>query len=124
MIRLAFALLMLATAPAAAEPARPVALTAEAGDFRLAWSDGRVMRGAELVGARLTLAGEAVTIAEARLSPHDSHGEIWQFDLRRADGSRYCTPDPIGEQWAMVLPDAQAPEASASPALPAGSASA
>lgn len=111
MIRHAFALLLLAITPAAAEtaPPRPVSLTAQAGDFRLTWSDGRVMRGAALVGARLTLADRAVIIAAARPSPRDPQGEIWQFDLRLADGSRYCTPDPAGEQWAMTLPDEAAP---------------
>ncbi|WP_198368459.1 ADYC domain-containing protein [Roseomonas rosulenta] len=111
MFRRSLAILLLAATAASAEAVapQPVALSAERGDFRLEWSDGTVTRGASLVGARLMLAGEPVTITAARPSPHDRLGEIWQFDLRRADGSRYCTPDPHGEQWAMTLPDPEAP---------------
>ena len=98
------------TGPAAATPDRqPMALTAERGALQLAWTDGSVTRGEALIGIELVLNGGSVTIAAARVSPHDPQSEIWQFDLRRADGTRYCSPDPYGEQWAMTLPDAAAP---------------
>jgi hypothetical protein len=97
-----------APAPAAA-PVRPVALTAERGDLRLTLSDGRVMHGAELVGASLTIGGQQVRIAAAQPDPEDRAGEVWLFDLRLPDDSRFCSPAPDGGQWAMPIPDASAP---------------
>ena len=107
MLRLAWLLLLLAL-PAMAQPV-PLSLTAPRGELLLAWSDGRVMRGAELLGGALTIAGQRVTLAAAQPDPEDRQHEIWLYRLRLADGGEFCEPDPKGERWALTLPDAAAP---------------
>lgn len=108
-LRLAVMAATIIGAAQAASPREPAALTTARGELLLQWTDGSVTRGEDLVGVELILGNVPVTIAAARISPRDPRREIWQFDLRRANGRRYCTPDPQQEQWAMILPDPAAP---------------
>ena len=113
MIRAALAVLLLAL-PAAAQP-RLVSLVAEGGDFRADLSDGRVLRGADLVRAVLHLDGAELRIDTARrddgvpnAAPRTATTDVWLFGLsvRRAGGDwgEFCEPDPQGERLGMVMP--------------------
>jgi len=110
---LLLALLLLAL-PASAQP-RLLSLLGEGGDFRAELSDGRVLRGAELVGAVLHFDGLEIRIDGARRDagvPGTTQGtmadDVWLFRLsaRQPGGEwgEYCEPDPAGERLGMVLP--------------------
>ncbi len=75
----------------------------------LTWTDGRVMHGADLVGATLALGGNPVRIAAAQPDPADRTGETWLYDLRLADDTPACGPAPDGTRLALPLPDPTAP---------------
>lgn len=109
MRRLALLLaLLLASGPASAEVTLRQ-LGAEGGDFRAELSDGRVLRGADLVGATLRLVIDGAP-AELRIdaAERDTLGhapDIWLFSLTREGpgGTRepYCLPDPEGRALAI-----------------------
>ena len=115
-----FALLLLAF-PAAAQDARLRNLGAEGGDFRAELSDGRILRGAALVGAVLHFDGLDIRVDAARRDegipgavPASPATDVWLFRLvaRPAGGvpdapwDEVCEPDPQGERLGMVLPAA------------------
>lgn len=101
-----------------AQPAALRSFTAERGDFRAELADGRILRGADLVGAELRIQqdGRPLTLriesAEAETRPHA--GDVWLFHLTfaRADGTRqdYCLPDPEGRSRAIPYPKPDEPQ--------------
>src|SRR5262245_43263735 len=74
--------------------------------FRLTMADGRVLKGADLVGAVFLLGGEAgeqlkVRIDALQLDPKDPAGEVVLYALSVEDPSsggwhNLCTPDRDG----------------------------
>ncbi|TCH99620.1 hypothetical protein EJV46_02805 [Roseococcus sp. SYP-B2431] len=106
-------LLALSSHLATAQP-RLTSVTAEGGDIRAELSDGRVLRGTDLVGAVLHLDGAALRIDAARRDdtvPHagpDPVRDVWLFGISvggEAGGwGELCVPDPQGEQLALVYP--------------------
>jgi hypothetical protein len=117
----AFLLLAGLTLGAAAQPAQPDTLRQfgiERGDFRAEFSSGRILRGADLVGAELRILqeGQPMTLrieaAEADNGPHA--GDVWLFHLTfaGADGTRqdYCLPDPEGRSRAIPYPKPDEPQ--------------
>lgn len=105
-MRLRHALLaMLATLPVAAQ--QLTAFGAEGGDFRATLSDGRTLRGADLVGATLSVTQEGVPLT-LRIDSAEAdarHPDIWLFGLTATlpDGRQvpYCEPDPDGRRLAI-----------------------
>lgn len=106
---------------AAAQTAQPDTLRqfgVERGDFRAEFSSGRILRGADLVGAELRILQEGrpmtlrIESAEADTGPHAQ--DVWLFHLTfaGADGSRqdYCLPDPEGNSRAIPYPKADEPQ--------------
>ncbi|WP_424812435.1 ADYC domain-containing protein [Roseococcus sp. YIM B11640] len=106
-------LLALSSSLAAAQP-RLTSVTAEGGDIRAELSDGRVLRGADLIGAVLHLGGAALRIDSARRDeavPYAGPGpvrDVWLFGVSaRGEGGAwgdFCRPDPQGERLALVYP--------------------
>jgi hypothetical protein len=110
----ALLLLLLLAVPAQAQP-RLLSLGAEGGDLRAEVSDGRVLRGADLVGAVLHFNGMDIRIDAARrdegvpgATPSTPATDVWLFRLAgRPPGGEwgeFCEPDPQGERLGMVLP--------------------
>ncbi|UPY38995.1 ADYC domain-containing protein [Sediminicoccus sp. KRV36] len=106
---------------AAAQDHPPAALRhfgVERGDFRAELADGRILRGADLVGAELRILqdGRPLTLridsAEADTRPHA--GDVWLFHLTfaGANGTRqdYCLPDPEGRSRAIPYPSPAEPQ--------------
>ncbi|MBS7789619.1 hypothetical protein KTR66_06425 [Roseococcus sp. SDR] len=93
-------------------------LGVERGDFRAELADGRILRGADLVGAELRILqnGRVLSLrvesAEADTRPHA--GDVWLFHLTfaGADGARhdYCQPDPEGRSRAIPYPKPDEPQ--------------
>jgi len=90
---------------------------AEGGDFRAKLSDGRILRGADLIGAsvNLTEAGTPFALRIESAAP-DQGGfapDVWLFHLtlQAPDGSRhdYCSPDPEGRSLAIPYPAPEQP---------------
>jgi hypothetical protein len=114
-MRRLLALLLLLATPALGEGARLVGLGAEGGDFRAELSDGRVLRGADLVGAVLHFDGLDIRIDAARqdagvpgAQASTPVTDVWLFRLSARQGeapwAEFCEPDPQGERLGMVLP--------------------
>lgn len=119
-MRRLLALLALAAALPGAAAAQPALnrFGVEGGDFRAELTDGRVLRGADLVGAQLDFATGGRTL---RLTIHaaepDRGGfapDVWLFTvtLRGADGAEreFCNPDPDGRRLVIPYPDANEPQ--------------
>lgn len=75
--------------------------------------DGRTLRGADLVGAVLTMAIEghatgAVRIDAVRADPHSKFADVQLYDLSVQDAAGLwapvCGPDPYGERPAILQP--------------------
>lgn len=103
---------LLLAAPALAQAQSLRGFGAEGGDFRAELSDGRVLRGADLVGAALNMTegGTPFTLRIESAEP-DRGGfapDVWLFRLTVAgpDGARreYCSPDPEGRSLAIPYP--------------------
>ncbi|WP_203072514.1 ADYC domain-containing protein [Falsiroseomonas ponticola] len=109
-MRRLLALLLLLAGPAQAQDRpRLLGLVAEGGDFRADLSDGTHLRGADLVGAVLHLAGAELRIDSARRDATVPRaGDVWLFGISaRAQGGGWqplCAPDPAGESLAMPYP--------------------
>jgi hypothetical protein len=114
MRRLLAALLLLA-APAMAQSPQLLGLGAEGGDLRAAFSDGRLLHGADLVGAVLHFDGLDIRIQEVRrdaavptAQPGVTAEDVWLFRLsaRTTAGAweELCIPDPAGERHGLVVP--------------------
>lgn len=106
-------LLALSSSLAMAQP-RLTSVTADGGDIRAELSDGRILRGADLVGAVLHLGGTALRIDAARRDENIPHAgpepahDVWLFRIsaRSETGAwgEFCMPDPQGERLALVYP--------------------
>ncbi|MGG5817451.1 ADYC domain-containing protein [Falsiroseomonas sp. HW251] len=111
-------LLLLLAAPAVAQP-RLTRLAAEGGDIRAELSDGRVLRGADLVGGVLHFDGLDIRLDAARrdggvpgAEPGTPVADVWLFRLSaRAAGAapdapwaEFCEPDPQGERLGLAMP--------------------
>lgn len=99
-------LALLASGPAFGQ-ARLLGLTAEGGDFRAELSDGRILHGADLVGAVLQLGAAELRIDATRRD--EAAADVWLFRISaRAPGGEwdeYCGADPQGERLGLVYPD-------------------
>ena len=111
------ALPMLALSAQAASPPSLLQLDTEGGDFRARLSDGQVLRGADLVGATLDIAGPDgivlhLTIASAEPDRGGAAPDVWLFDLvQPVDGGpaqHLCSADPEGRHLAIPHPVAGA----------------
>jgi hypothetical protein len=111
-MRLAALLLLLAMPAWAQDPPRLLGLTAEGGDFRAEVSDGRVLRGADLMGAVLRFDAVEIRIDAAQRDaevpsarPDVAVTDVWLFRLSArqpgGDWGSFCEPDPRGERWGM-----------------------
>ncbi|MBS7791885.1 hypothetical protein KTR66_17935 [Roseococcus sp. SDR] len=111
-----WALLALLVAPALAQGGgAPLTLTrfgAEGGDFRAELSDGRILRGADLIGAELNMT-EAGTPYRLRIATAEPEAggfapDLWLFHLIliAPDGTArdHCEPDPEGRSLAIPYP--------------------
>lgn len=85
-------------------------LQVEGGAFVLKLADGRVLRGAELVGATMYLALEGEQVAPVRLAsiaPDPERPEILRHDFQKPDGqggwAPACTPNAQGERWGFPV---------------------
>jgi hypothetical protein len=100
------ALPLLLTLAAAAAQETPAKVEVVGTAFRLTMADGRMLRGADLVGAVLALGDEAgaglkVRIDALRPDPRDPVGEVTLYALSLQDPASgvwrdLCTPDPDG----------------------------
>jgi hypothetical protein len=111
MLRFVLAVLTLLAAapPAFAQKPTPTGMSVERGDLRVPLSDGRVLRGADLVGAHLRFGEARLRIAAVQPDPMDKAGEVWLFDVRLPDDTPMCEPAPDGSRLAMPIPDTSAP---------------
>lgn len=107
--------LLLLSAAGPASPSRLLAVTAEGGNLRAELSDGRVLRGAELVGTVLPFQGAEIRVDAARRDeglpearPGMPFEDVWLFRLsvRGPDGqwSESCGAGPQGVAYGMVYP--------------------
>lgn len=107
-------LLLLSAAGPATHP-RLTGVTAEGGNLRAELSDGRVLRGAELVGSVLPFQGAEIRVDAARrdeglpeAKPGVSFDDVWLFRLsvRGPDGqwSESCEAGAQGATYGMVYP--------------------
>lgn len=107
-------LMMLLAAPALTQTSLAY-FGAEGGDFRATLSDGRTLRGADLIGATLNLThnGEPIPLRIDAAERDTNQPDVWLFSLTlpAADGGRqdYCMPDPDGRSLAMPYPAAGEP---------------
>ncbi|TCH99049.1 hypothetical protein EJV46_10940 [Roseococcus sp. SYP-B2431] len=105
MIRTFLRILPILLLPASAFAASsPVAVTAEGGDLRAQLPDGRVLRGAELVGVVLPFQGAELRVDAARPDDGARAGDVWLYRLsvRGTDG-QWSESCEAGAQ-AMVFP--------------------
>lgn len=100
-------LALLASGPALGQ-VRLLGLTAEGGDFLAELSDGRMLHGADLVGAVLELGSAELRIDAARRDEEVPAADVWLFRLSlRASGGDWteaCDSDPQGERLGMIYP--------------------
>lgn len=102
-------LLGLGAAAAASAQSLPNALRVEGTEFVLYGLDGRVRRGAELVGAELELGGgTALRIEAVRQDPDDASGQVRLYRLsQRAGGGEWteaCEADRLGRREGFPVP--------------------
>ena len=111
MRRTALLALLLAGAAAAQAPPSLVSFGAEGGDFAATLSDGRTLRGADLVGATLRVSqnGQPMALRIDAAERDATQPDVWLFTLTAAaaDGTRqnYCLPDPDGRSLAIPYPE-------------------
>lgn len=101
-------LLLLVAATAQAQTA-PTTLRVEGTEFVVYGLDGRVRRGAELVGAELDLGGgTALRIDAMRQDPDDASGQIRLYRLSQRSGAgawvEACEADRLGRREAFPVP--------------------
>lgn len=94
--------------PAQAEAG--TSLKVEGSAFVLKMADGRVLRGAELVGATMYLAmpgDEVAPIRLASIAPDPERPEILRHAFQKPDGrggwEPACTPNAYGERWGFPV---------------------
>lgn len=102
-------LLLLSVATAANAQTAPTTLRVEGTEFVSYGLDGRVRRGAELVGAELDLGGgTAVRIDAVRKDPDDAAGHIQLYSLsQRVGGGAWvqaCEADRLGRREGFPIP--------------------
>lgn len=92
-------LLLLPTAASAA-----LTVTAEGGDLRAELGDGRVLRGAELVGMVLPFQGAELRVDAARRDEGAPAGDVWLFRLSVRGGDGQWSESCEAGAQAMVFP--------------------
>ncbi len=108
---------LLSALPALAQTPAPsiTRFGAAGGDFQATLSDGRTLRGADLVGAtlNLTVAGTPLRLRLDSAEADAGHPDVWLFGMTviAANGAEtpYCLPDPNGRSLAMPYPAADQP---------------
>ncbi|QEL24753.1 hypothetical protein FQV39_20790 [Bosea sp. F3-2] len=101
-------------AQAAETPARIVEIAAERGDLRVAFADGRILRGEDLKGATISIAGlKDLKVADVQVDPTDKQHEIRLFELLRQDEAgewrSICNKAYDGRTSALVMGDPRDP---------------
>lgn len=80
-------------AAASETPVRIVEILAERGDLRVSFDDGRTLKGEDLKGAIITIAGMTdLKVADVQVDPMDKLHEIRLFDLLRQDADGEWKP--------------------------------
>jgi hypothetical protein len=95
--------------PAQTQPTPGLAgFGAEGGDFRATLTDGRILRGADLVGAALNLTqdGQPLALRIDAAERDADQPDVWLFTLTTPGGQNYCMPDPDGRSLAIPYPEA------------------
>ena len=95
----------------AAPPATVSAIAAEATQFRMTLTDGRVLRSPELVGAKLVIetpTGPAkIRIVAVERDPDAKSGDVWlhTLEVEQPDGTavNLCDPGPDGRRQGFPL---------------------
>lgn len=84
--------------------AASVSVTAEGGGLRAELADGRVLRGAELVGTVLPFQGAELRVDAARRDDGVPAGDVWLFRLSVRDGDGQWSESCEAGAQAMVFP--------------------
>ena len=95
-------------AQASETPVRILEIVAERGDLKVAFDDGRTLKGEDLKGAIVTIAGmKDLKIADVQVDPMDKQHEIRLFDLQQQDaGGEWkpiCKQSYDGRTSALVM---------------------
>lgn len=95
-------------AQASETPVRILEIVAERGDLKVAFDDGRTLKGEDLKGAIVTIAGmKDLKIADVQVDPMDKQHEIRLFDLLQQDASGewkpICKQSYDGRTSALVM---------------------
>jgi hypothetical protein len=105
------ALLAFGIAAARAEAVIPQSVEAEASEFKVTLTDGRVLRSRDLIGARLVIAmgGQAIRMRLDGVEPDPDarNGSVWlhTFSAEMADGSwqNVCDAGPDGRRQGLPV---------------------
>ena len=109
-----------ASGHAATDTPAVTAIAAEATQFRLTLSDGRVLRSPDLAGAKLVVAtptGPAKSrIVAVERDPDAKSGDVWlhTLEVEESDGStrNLCEPGPDGRRQAFPINTSMRPDGS------------
>ena len=126
--RFAIALMLLAALPTqgGAQSASLKSVEVQGTEFKVALTDGRVLRSREIVGARLTIAmgGQMVRVRidGVERDPDAKNGEVWlhTFSAELADGTwqNVCDPGPDGRRQGFPVAGRPRPDGMLEPADP------
>lgn len=103
--------LLCATMTAGAQTVVPKSVEADASEFKVILTDGRMLRSRDLVGARLVIAmgGQAIRMRldAVEQDPDARNGTVWlhTFSAEMADGSwqNVCDPGPDGRRQGFPI---------------------